>query len=176
MVDPATAGSRATIPRPVVPTDANPVSQVQTPEWQEARMKLVQAKCPRCGCLLFAEPDDIMPYCETCIEIVVREQTEHVTAEASPLPICRHCGEPESEHGGRGMRDETSCREFHFEAGPPPGTRGMTAAVPLRVETDASGVVTRCWLPDGTEVFEGDEIYVVVADGSVHVRRKMKHE
>lgn len=38
-------------------------------------MKLVQTKCPRCGCSLFAEPDDVMPYCEKCIEIVIRERT-----------------------------------------------------------------------------------------------------
>jgi hypothetical protein len=37
---------------------------------------------------------------------------------ASPPPICRHCGETESEHGGRGMHDETSCRELHFAPGP----------------------------------------------------------
>jgi hypothetical protein len=31
---------------------------------------------------------------------------------------CRHCGEPESEHGGRGMHDETSCRQLYFSAEP----------------------------------------------------------
>lgn len=46
-------------------------------------MNLVFAKCPRCGCSLLAEPDDTMPYCETCIELVIHEQVED---REDPLP------------------------------------------------------------------------------------------
>ena len=47
------------------------------------------------------------------------DQSEPVTGTADAPPTCRHCGEPESEHGGREMHDDTSCREMHFESEPP---------------------------------------------------------
>lgn len=39
----------------------------------ERNMMLVWAKCPRCGCTIMAEPDDVMPYCDKCSDAVIRE-------------------------------------------------------------------------------------------------------
>lgn len=47
-------------------------------------MILVWAKCPRCGCELMAEPDDVMPYCDKCSDAVIREMYADEPSIPSP--------------------------------------------------------------------------------------------
>lgn len=44
-------------------------------------------KCPKCGCAVFGQHDDVLPYCDDCINVVIAEQTQEKRIRPAPIPM-----------------------------------------------------------------------------------------